>query len=45
MKIIFISHSYPPILGGIENQNFNLATGLGKLDQVKIKIISNKKGK
>ncbi|HHX58717.1 MAG TPA: glycosyltransferase family 4 protein, partial [Candidatus Moranbacteria bacterium] len=45
MKIIFISHSYPPILGGIENQNFNLVTGLEKIDQVKIKVISNQKGK
>ncbi len=43
MKIIFISHSYPPILGGIENQNFSLANGLGKIATVK--VIANKKGK
>lgn len=41
--ILFISHSYPPILGGVESQNYNLAQGLGKLTDVK--IIANGKGK
>ena len=43
MKILFISHSYPPILGGVESQNFNLAQGLSKIAQVK--IIANGRGK
>ena len=43
MKIIFISHSYYPILGGIENQNRDLAEGLSQL--TKVKIIPNRKGK
>ncbi len=43
MKILFISHSYPPILGGIENQNFNLAKGLK--EKAEVKVIANKKGK
>lgn len=43
MKILFISHSYPPILGGVESQNYNLACGLSKIASVK--IIANGKGK
>lgn len=43
MKILFISHSYPPIVGGVENQNYNLAQGLSKIAQVK--IIANGHGK
>ncbi len=43
MKILFISHSYPPILGGVESQNYNLAQGLSKISQVK--IIANGHGK
>jgi glycosyltransferase involved in cell wall biosynthesis len=43
MKILFISHSYPPILGGVESQNYNLAQGLSKIAEVK--IIANGKGK
>ena len=43
MKILFISHSYPPLVGGIENQNYNLAEGLSKIAQ--IKVIANKHGK
>ncbi|HRY82172.1 MAG TPA: glycosyltransferase family 4 protein [Candidatus Moranbacteria bacterium] len=43
MKILFISHSYPPIIGGVENQNYNLAQGLSKI--AKVKIIANGKGK
>jgi phosphatidylinositol alpha-1,6-mannosyltransferase len=43
MKILFISHSYPPLVGGIENQNYNLAKTLGEKEQ--IKIIANSKGK
>jgi len=43
MKILFISHSYPPILGGIENQNYNLARALSK--KTEVKIIANERGK
>jgi phosphatidylinositol alpha-1,6-mannosyltransferase len=43
MKLIFISHSYPPILGGVENQNRDLSRGLTEI--TKTKIIANGKGK
>lgn len=43
MKILFISHSYPPILGGVESQNYNLAQELSKITPTK--IIANGKGK
>jgi glycosyltransferase involved in cell wall biosynthesis len=43
MKILFISRAYPPIVGGIENQNYELGKWLGKIAEVK--IIANKKGK
>lgn len=43
MKILFISRAYPPIIGGIENQNFELGKWLGKITE--IEIIANKKGK
>ncbi len=42
-KILFISHSYPPIVGGVENQNYNLAQNLAKITPTK--IIANGKGK
>jgi len=42
-RILFISHSYPPTLGGVESQNYNLAQGLSKITQTK--IIANGKGK
>lgn len=43
MKILFISHSYPPIMGGVESQNYNLAQNLSKLTPTK--IIANGRGK
>ena len=43
MKILFISHSYPPIKGGVESQNYNLANKLQEKN--KVKIIANGKGK
>lgn len=43
MKILFISHTYPPIFGGVEKQNYDLAKNLGQLAH--IKIIANAKGK
>lgn len=43
MKILFISHTYPPVLGGVENQNYELSRGLQKITETR--IIANKKGK
>ena len=43
MKILFISHSYPPTIGGVESQNFNLAQGLSEISSTH--IIANGKGK
>lgn len=43
MKILFISHSYPPTWGGVESQNYNLAENLKKIAEVK--VIANGKGK
>ncbi|MFO7806829.1 MAG: glycosyltransferase family 4 protein [Candidatus Moraniibacteriota bacterium] len=43
MKILFISHSYPPTVGGIEKQNYELSKELSKI--TKTKIIANRKGK
>ncbi|MDO8529694.1 MAG: TetR family transcriptional regulator, partial [bacterium] len=43
MKILFISRAYPPIVGGIENQNYELGKWLGKIAE--IKIIANRNGK
>jgi glycosyltransferase involved in cell wall biosynthesis len=42
-RILFISRAYPPVVGGIENQNYELIKWLGKITEVK--IIANKKGK
>lgn len=42
-RILFISHSYPPIVGGVENQNYELSTWLSKITDVK--IIANGRGK
>jgi glycosyltransferase involved in cell wall biosynthesis len=43
MRILFISRAYPPIVGGIEMQNFGIGQALSKISDVK--IIANKKGK
>lgn len=43
MKILFISHSYPPTIGGVESQNFDLSKSLSHLADVE--IIANKNGK
>lgn len=42
-KILFISRAYPPVKGGIENQNYELGKWLGKI--TKVKIIANKRGR
>lgn len=41
MKILFISHSYPPIVGGVESQNFELYTWLSK--SAEVKLLANRK--
>ncbi len=43
MKILFISRAYPPVTGGIENQNYELSLWLSKIADVK--ILANRKGK
>lgn len=42
-KILFISRAYPPIVGGIENQNYELSVWLPKIADMK--TIANRKGK
>lgn len=41
MKILFISHSYPPIVGGVESQNFELYSHLSKIADVE--LLANRK--
>lgn len=43
MRILFISRAYPPILGGIENQNAALAEWLPK--HAEVTTIANRRGK
>ena len=43
LRVLFISRAYPPVLGGIEDQNYNLGEALRKLTTTR--IIANKKGK
>ena len=43
MKILFISHTYPPIKGGVEIQNYELFTALSKTQ--KCKLIANRNRK
>jgi phosphatidylinositol alpha-1,6-mannosyltransferase len=43
VKILFISRAYPPVVGGIENQNYELGNWLAKITDVK-KIV-NTRGK
>lgn len=42
-KILFISRAYPPILGGIENQNYEISKSLSEITETK--IIANKFGR
>jgi glycosyltransferase involved in cell wall biosynthesis len=41
IKILFISHTYPPVIGGVESQNYELYTWLSKIADVE--LIANKK--
>ena len=42
-KILFISRAYPPVVGGIENQNYELGKWLGEI--ANLKLLANTKGK
>ncbi len=42
-RILFISRAYPPVTGGIENQNYELSVWLPKI--AKVKTIANTRGK
>lgn len=42
-RILFISRAYPPVVGGIENQNYELGKWLGKI--IEVKIIANTRGR
>ena len=43
MKILFISRAYPPVIGGIEKQNYEIATALATISRTD--IIANTRGK
>jgi len=43
MKILFISRAYPPVIGGIENHNRDLALWLGK--KTDLTLVANRHGK
>ena len=43
MNILFISRAYPPVIGGIEQQNFELARALSRIS--KVSILANTRGK
>lgn len=43
MKILFISHTYPPIKGGVEIQNYELFTALSKTQDCKLLANRNRK--
>lgn len=43
LKILFISRAYPPVIGGIENQNYGIGKYLAEITEVR--IIANKRGK
>ncbi|MFZ2299829.1 MAG: glycosyltransferase family 4 protein [Candidatus Moraniibacteriota bacterium] len=43
MRILFISRAYPPVQGGIENQNYELSVWLPKY--AAMRTIANRKGK
>lgn len=43
MKILFLSHSFPPTWGGVERQNYHLSGELKKISETR--VIANRKGK
>ncbi|HBP00687.1 MAG TPA: TetR family transcriptional regulator [Candidatus Moranbacteria bacterium] len=45
MKILFISRAFPPVVGGIENQNYELSKWLPKVDGMEVETIANTRGR
>lgn len=43
MKILYLSHTFPPTFGGLERQNYYLSESLKK--HAEVKVIANTKGK
>jgi glycosyltransferase involved in cell wall biosynthesis len=43
MKILFVARAYPPVMGGIERQNFELAQSLGQIAE--LTVVANTRGK
>ena len=43
LRLLFVSRAYPPVVGGIERQNYEIAKALSEIAEVK--IIANKKGR
>ncbi|MEF3692382.1 MAG: glycosyltransferase family 4 protein [Candidatus Moraniibacteriota bacterium] len=43
LKILFISHSFPPVVGGVESQNYELYSWLSKFAEVKLIANRNRK--
>ena len=43
MNILFISRAFPPTIGGIEKQNYEIAQGLAEISN--LDLIANRKGK
>lgn len=43
MKILYLSHTFPPTFGGLERQNYYLSESLKK--HAEVKVIANAKGK
>jgi len=43
LKILFISHTYPPTVGGVETQNFELFTHISKITDCKLLANKNRK--
>ncbi|MBD3300734.1 MAG: glycosyltransferase [Candidatus Moranbacteria bacterium] len=45
LKILFISRTYPPIVGGMEKISYQLIHSIHKLDETRVKALVNKRGK
>ncbi len=44
MKILFLTRKYPPIMGGMENQSYNLIINFKRLNRDNTFVIANTKG-
>ncbi|MEA3273240.1 MAG: glycosyltransferase family 4 protein [Patescibacteria group bacterium] len=45
IKILFISRTYPPVVGGMERVSFNLIKSIARLDETVVTAIVNRGGK